>query len=550
MRITIAAAFALAACTVSSAFAGTAVVTNGKFTNVYVLPDPDKETWEQHIASLRPADAAKFSRASIDHFSQVLMSTAWPSYFDPLYQYSGINPPQFFGSSVASQHCVNAALKDMHNGLLEWDTIRSLSNCHNDGMDPSPQVNLVFSPDIKIADIPGTGVGTGTEICTSTNRENAWHAWGINTPNFTALPTSTACMPNFDTFTKAMSHEVVETVSDPAGAGMGTLGQNELADNCEDKPDGFTTVNGLLLSRYWSNFDNNCQPRLDPPSGSVAETWVLGTGSPLKRFTGDVHELSLNVPARRTITDAPATEVTIVVQTGGDDLRGGSHSGDNADVTLNFAGGSTATTNINRGKSWENGQSHAAVLTLPTPAPRVSDITGLNITTHFGGGISGDNWNVNKVALVVSFPAGSVTKTPTPIVIHQWLDASGGPLVRFTGSVHDKAVAVPAEDVGKSVRALHLIISTGNDDLRGGSGAGDNCNVAVELASGKTITLSNVNAGKNWADWSSHDVSIPIPAGGLKGGDVKAVKLHTGFGGGISGDNWNVNRLQLEATLQ
>jgi hypothetical protein len=240
----------------------------------------------------------------------------------------------------------------------------------------------------------------------------------------------------------------------------------------------------------------------------------------------------------------------IVVQTGGDDLRGGSHSGDNADVTLNFIGGSTATTNINQGKSWENGQSHAVVLTLPTPAPRVSDLTGVNIATHFGGGISGDNWNVNKVALVVSFPTGSVTKAPTPIVIHQWLDASGGPLVRFTGSVHDKVVEVRAEDVGKSVRALRLIISTGNDDLRGGSGAGDNCNVAVELASGKTIELSNVNAGKNWADWSSHDVSIPIPATGLKGGDVKAVKLHTGFGGGISGDNWNVNRVQLEATLQ
>ena len=550
MRITITSALALAACMVSSAFAGTAVVTNGKFTNVYVLPDPNKETWEQHMASLRPSDAAKFSRASIDRFSQALMSTAWPSYFDPLFQYSSIHPPQFFGSSVASQQCVDAALKDRHDGLLEWDTIRSLSNCHNSGMDPSPQVNLIFSPDIKIAGIPSAGVGTGSEICTSTNSENAWHAWGINTPNFTALPTSTACMATFDTFAKAMSHEIVETVSDPAGMGMGDIGQNELADNCENKPDGFTTVNGFTLSRYWSNFDNDCQPRLDPPAGSEAETWVLGMGSPLRRFTGDVHELALSVPARRTVTDARATEIQIVVQTGGDDLRGGGNSGDNADVTLNFAGGSKVTTNINRGRSWENGQTHAVVLALPAPAPRVSDITGLDITTHFGGGISGDNWNVDKVALVVSFPLGSATKVPTPIVVHQWLDASGGPLVRFTGSVHDKLIAVPAEDAGKNVRALNLIISTGNDDLRGGSSAGDNCNVTVELDSGKSIALTNVNGGKNWTNWSSHNVSIPIPAGGLKGGDVKAINLHTGFGGGISGDNWNVNRVQLEATLE
>jgi hypothetical protein len=122
--------------------------------------------------------------------------------------------------------------------------------------------------------------------------------------------------------------------------------------------------------------------------------------------------------------------------------------------------------------------------------------------------------------------------------------------VRFTGSVHDKQLPVSAEDVGKSVRALNLIISTGNDDLRGGSNAGDNCTVTVELTTGKNIVLNDVNGGKNWTNWSSHNVSIPIPAGGLKGGEVKGINLHTGFGGGISGDNWNVNRVQLEATLE
>jgi hypothetical protein len=37
---------------------------------------------------------------------------------------------------------------------------------------------------------------------------------------------------------------------------------------------------------------------------------------------------------------------------------------------------------------------------------------------------------------------------------------------------------------------------------------------------------------------------------GLKGGDVQSVKVHTGFGGGIGGDNWNVQRIQLKATLK
>jgi len=47
----------------------------------------------------------------------------------------------------------------------------------------------------------------------------------------------------------------------------------------------------------------------------------------------------------------------------------------------------------------------------------------------------------------------------------------------------------------------------------------------------------------------SPPIGIPLPGGGLRGGDVKSVKLHTGFGGGIGSDNWNVQRIQLQATL-
>lgn len=124
-----------------------AVVTDGRFTNVYVYPDPDKETWDDHLKNLpanqKPSDWQRFTRESIDAFTQALMSPDWPSYFGALHQYGGINPPRFFGSYVASKNCVAAALKDLHNGVLEQTTIRSLSNCHVDGMDPSPQVNLI-----------------------------------------------------------------------------------------------------------------------------------------------------------------------------------------------------------------------------------------------------------------------------------------------------------------------------------------------------------------------------------------------------------------------
>jgi hypothetical protein len=532
------------------AVAGSAVVPNGRFTIVYVFPNSDTQTWEQHIAPLR-SDAAQFSRAEIDAFVGTLMGSAWPTYFDALYQYNSISPPQFFGSGVALKRCVDAAMKDMSTGLMEWDTVRSLANCHDDGMDPSPQVILIFSPEILLGDIPGgLGVGTGHQLCTPKSGHNAYHAWGVNTPNFVVISTSTACVSNFDGLTSVMAHEIVETVSDPAGMGMGDFGQNELGDNCQGE---VTRMYGFLLDRYWSNSDGNCQPRLDPPPGSSSLTWVMGAGTPLVRFTGDVHTLTLSVPNNQPTTAAAASQVMVVIQTGDDDLRGGSHPGSNVDVTLNFSGGesSVTTTNLNQSKPWENGETHSAILTLPTGPVPVSDIASVTLTTGFGGGIDGDNWNVNKVALVVGFPSGSTVVSPPPTVVHEWLNAQNTPLIRFTGSVHDLSLPVTPfpQDAPFPVTALSVVIDTGNDDLRGGSNPGDNCDVTVALNSKPSITVANVNNGATWPDWSSNTVNIPIPPGGLRGADVTSVALHTGFGGGIGGDNWNVNRVRLEATL-
>jgi len=388
-----------------------------------------------------------------------------------------------------------------------------------------------------------TGASNGPDICGETGSHTiAYHWWGLNVPNFAVLPTAPGCASNFAQFTSSFSHEDVEMISDPGQVAHGGTGGSELADQCEGQN---ISWKGFTVQRYRSDNDNLCWP-LTFPDGSSSTTWVLAEGSPVIRFTGSVHTLTLNVPVNRLVTDARATEVQLWIQTGGDDLRGGSV----ANATLTFVGGSVATPNISGGTEWGNGQTHIARLTLPVNALPVQNIQSLTITTNFGGGISGDNWNVNAVALMVGFPTGSKTSQPAPTVIHTWLDASGGPLIRFTGSVHDLVVPVPAQDQGKTVTALNLIISTGNDDLRGGSNPGDNCDVTVTLANGKSITVTNVNHGQSLNNWTELTVGVPIPAGGLKGGAVQSVKLHTGFGGGIGGDNWNVQRLQLKATLQ
>ena len=70
------------------------------------------------------------------------------------------------------------------------------------------------------------------------------------------------------------------------------------------------------------------------------------------------------------------------------------------------------------------------------------------------------------------------------------------------------------------------------------------------LTNGSSITVNNVNHGGTGLIWTDHTVPIRVPPAGLRGGDVKRVTLHTGFGGGIGGDNWNVQRIRLDATLK
>jgi len=391
---------------------GQQVVTNGKFTNVYVYkPRFAGESWDEHLQATRP-NGDKFSRAAIDAFTDTLMAPGATSYFDFIHQYWGVNQPQFFGSGFATDSCVLAALRDAqeindHDYLLQWDTVRSLANCHASGLDPSPQIVLIFSPQIRIATIPNPPVGTTGDMCT-TSDERAWHAWGLNTPNFIALPTAANCAPTFDQLTTHFSHEIVETLTDPAGFGFGGVptdptnpGENEIGDKCEKTSS--ISLGVYQVTQYWSEKDRACEPRALP--------------------------------------------------------------------------------------------------SLPPNAER------------------------------------------------DWLEASGIPLKRFTGDSHDLSVKVYPQDVGHQASSLRMIISTGNDDLRGN---GDNCDITIDLADGRTISLPNVNQGQTWSSWSIHSFGVPLPAGGLKGGDITSIKLHTVRGGFDllkSPDNWNVQRVQLKATL-
>lgn len=126
-------------------------------------------------------------------------------------------------------------------------------------------------------------------------------------------------------------------------------------------------------------------------------------------------------------------ELLVTIRTGGDDLRGGN---DNVDIALGTRVGRKVWRNANGGRRWIG--NYDQTVSLPVPGNvRLSDLRTLELVTRFGGGIGGDNWNVDCVT-VEAVTGNGVYK------IH---DREGAPLIRFTGDVHryQAALDVPAD---------------------------------------------------------------------------------------------------------
>ena len=141
------------------------------------------------------------------------------------------------------------------------------------------------------------------------------------------------------------------------------------------------------------------------------------------RFTGDRRSLVLT-PKRRAATAGPGqiTHLLLDIRTGGDDLRGNQ---DNLNVTINFRNRSKQViATVNARKRWGNNTSNTVRLQLRRPVNR-NQIVGVTLTTTFRGGMGGDNWNMDSLA-VRPF-AGGAEQSP-------YYRRSGRPLFRFTGN--------------------------------------------------------------------------------------------------------------------
>ncbi len=153
-------------------------------------------------------------------------------------------------------------------------------------------------------------------------------------------------------------------------------------------------------------------------------------------------------------TDKLVYELVLQFSTGGDDLRGGN---DNVDMAVRLTDGSQQIyRKINLGGRWVVGSNEYAQVVLQRPV-RPDQLRELDVRTTFGGGLSGDNWDMSS--LVVYQRGGDFF---TPI-------ASAG-AKRFTAS--DNMLIVP----------IHPLASSGLSVLVHLQGIGDKVFAADQLA--------------------------------------------------------------------
>lgn len=188
----------------------------------------------------------------------------------------------------------------------------------------------------------------------------------------------------------------------------------------------YADANKLWLTYF---VDYKYRPRRPPPSddarGVVRATRPDGS----RNVVRPVVRATAPGPAapRPAATGLTTREILLTIHTGGDDLRGGN---DNVNAVIRFRGHPPLhRRNLNGGRRWIDNYDQTIRIRLPQDVA-LEDILNLTLTTQFGGGIGGDNWNVDRVRVVAVTGDGE----------KQLADVRGTPLVRFTGQVHSHRV--------------------------------------------------------------------------------------------------------------
>lgn len=166
---------------------------------------------------------------------------------------------------------------------------------------------------------------------------------------------------------------------------------------------------------------------------------------------------------------------------------------------------------------------------------------GYDVGTFAGEFVDGPTGNQNLVKIYIYNPNApgrrSVLRAdPVREVFHLEGDRSASWRSWF---IADYSPARPPV-ITRPSREVVVSLRTGGDDLRGGN---DNVHIVLLSRNGREHRAQNVNFRKRWVNNSTNELSIALPEGWTKD-ELKGLRLETTFGGGIGGDNWNLDWIQ------
>jgi len=281
---------------ITAVLSGPCVYQNPQYINVY-WDNPGQ--WDIDVTNAGLPE----TRAQIDGFVRGLTMS---NYFQGLSQY-GVNAASFIPSVEANASCINQypvpTQPDFgHTAGFVACEVNSLLQSHQLASPNNVIVNLLMPPSVspKFVNFWVLGIHITWAGCTSTvtgfsgyHSVTALATIGSNgavlpTVPFTVIPTNTACNTDLNSLTQDLSHEMVESATDPGFFGwydgnVAALG-DEIADLCDPQTGVIPTpampfLNGSVIA-YWSNSPSGCVfgGITNGPMATITSVQVNGAG--------------------------------------------------------------------------------------------------------------------------------------------------------------------------------------------------------------------------------------------------------------------------------
>ncbi len=260
---------------------GGGVLTNASVINLYAtVAPPTPGNWDSAIP---PGHGLK--KASLDAWTAALIASA---YFRAGSEY-GIGTPTFLGSVFSLRSCLQIVGRVLSAAQAErFVSCNSGAGGPLAGLSPvNLLVNVLYPPSVSEVTLPdGSSCKVGGIALPAFD---AYHASTIAVPPFanptayTVMATTPACIAgNFATMSSAISHELIEAMTDPyyATGFFSALLPGEVADACEGnagEPAGVPALpyfaGGGTANAYWSNSGLACvPPQLPSPAPTIGAT--------------------------------------------------------------------------------------------------------------------------------------------------------------------------------------------------------------------------------------------------------------------------------------